>query len=239
MAGCHPSVKSELHCEHGVSHYSETACGICTPLKIEWTICGFCLERVKVNAEHGCELIKSIKEKFNSALAAIQHNAETTQNHLSNRVDSLKKSVDELLKQVRGIDYLIKQMGLCVDNSHVESTAKMLKKHGVELPTIADLNKTVKQEIKNVLFGSNSEGLAYVDENKIGAVVDTTENSYEIEIKRLTNIVHSLSDERWELQKRLDTLIECLDLKQGEINQLTHRMEELVKKFNADNGGYC
>ena len=115
MSGCHPSVKSELHCEHGISHYSEKACDICRPAIINWTICGFCNERVKVDQLHGCEMVKSIKEKFDSALRAIQHDYEIQIKHQAGRIDSLKQSLDHVIANVKGIDYLIKQMGLCVD----------------------------------------------------------------------------------------------------------------------------
>ncbi len=197
MSGCVPTdVKCKCICHEGgtlANPMPYTWCCNCKkPKEDDTTLCGFCLERVKVNSLHGCAIIKSVKDKTDSALSDIQkwfkkeiefikekgdelwrntgdalRAHECQLSHLNNRVDALKNSVDDILKQVRAIDYIIKQSGLCIDNSHIENTAKLLKKRSINLPDIGELNEMAKEKLVHAKYRSLKQ--KYQDlQNKCG-----------------------------------------------------------------------
>lgn len=56
----------------------------------DFTICGFCNERVRVDRGHGCEIIKNLKKSFNDVLITVQKDIADIRSNNADLIDQIK-----------------------------------------------------------------------------------------------------------------------------------------------------
>lgn len=68
-------------------------------------LCGFCMERYESADNHHCQMVRSLKDKFNDALSAIQKHYESENLELKQRITRLEGQVFDAIPATESKDY--------------------------------------------------------------------------------------------------------------------------------------
>lgn len=203
----------------------------------DYTICGFCCERVLCSMidNHGCDIIKSLKKKFDKTLMAFQREAEMHISKFNQRFDAIERYQSEnKLDLADKLNHFVRK-DVSYDHAERLAKAEMLLQEILApkikvpqfhlLPPIAELNRIANEEIKKRSEHPSRQHLEkkLAEKNKRVAELEKLLGERNSECQNALN-------EMYKMRHRVNSLVDCLDRKQNEINHLLSAKEGRINR---------